>query len=308
MLNCNLKLFSYQEVFRELVDLDVCGNMPSKIIFCGQEGIGKTTFALHLINYFFSKKEITKYNVNDNLIDIDSQSYNLVKNLSHPNFFCIKKNDDKKKIEIEQIRNMISFLNKSSFDNKKKIILIDGIEDLNLSSSNALLKSLEESSSQNIFLLTHNINKFVLDTIKSRCLIYRLNFNYYYVKSIISQYFDNDIYESMHEDFKSALISPNFLINHINLIKENNLDLSVNDVKSIIKFIINNKIYKKSTFVANNFQMYIEIYFTKLYSKTKDRKYYDFFLKSVTENNLITKYNLDLDSFFLKFENKYLNI
>ena len=39
---------------------------------------------------------------------------------------------------------MINFLNKSSFNSNKKIILIDSVEDLNTNSSNALLKSLEE--------------------------------------------------------------------------------------------------------------------------------------------------------------------
>ena len=44
-----------------------------------------------------------------------------------------------------------------------------------------------------------------------------------------------------------------------------------------------------------------------MYSKTKDYKYYDFFINSVTEHNLMNKYNLDLDSFFLKFDQKFLN-
>ena len=44
-----------------------------------------------------------------------------------------------------------------------------------------------------------------------------------------------------------------------------------------------------------------------MYLKTKDYKYYDNFLKIVSENNLINKFNLDLDSFFIKFEKKYLN-
>ena len=78
-------------------------------------------------------------------------------------------------------------------------------------------------------------------------------------------------------------------------------------MRSIIKYIIINKSYKKNNFIINNFQSYIEIYFTKMYMKTKDYKYYDNFLKIVSENNLINKFNLDLDSFFIKFENKYLN-
>ena len=42
-----------------------------------------------------------------------------------------------------------------------------------------------------------------------------------------------------------------------------------------------------------------------MYLKTKDYKYYDNFIKTVSETNLINKFNLDLDSFFIKFENKY---
>ena len=74
--------------------------------------------------------------------------------------------------------------------------------------------------------------------------------------------------------------------------------------KTFSKFI--NLIDKAN--IINNFQCYIEIYFTKLYSKTKDYKYYDYFIKTVSENSLIDKFNLDLESFFIKFEDKYLNI
>ena len=76
----------------------------------------------------------------------------------------------------------------------------------------------------------------------------------------------------------------------------------------MIQYIIDNKFYKKNDFIINDFQTYIEIFFTKMYSKTKDYKYYDNLLKIVEENNLINNFNLDLDSFFVKFENKYLNI
>ena len=33
-----------------------------------------------------------------------------------------------------------------------------------------------------MFILNHNINKKILDTIKSRCLNYKLNFNYLEIK------------------------------------------------------------------------------------------------------------------------------
>ena len=308
MLNYSLKLFSYKNIFDSFVNLDLNNKLPSRILLSGQEGIGKTTFSLHLINYLFTKNDKIKYNIIENRIHPDCKSHNLVKNLSHPNFYYIAKVDGKKNIDIEQIRNMINFLNKSSFNNQKKIILIDGAEDLNASSSNSLLKSLEESNANNIFILNHNINRNILSTIKSRCLIFNLNFNYNEISNIISEDFGSNLYDELNDDFKFTTNSPKFLINHILFIQENKLDLENTDITGVIKFIIFNKLYKKNNFIINNFQTYIELYFSKMYLKTNDYKYYDNYLKTISENNLINKFNLDLDSFFIKFEKKYLNI
>ncbi len=308
MISYNLKLFSYKEIFNHLVNLDLNKNLPPNILLSGQEGIGKTTFALHFINYLFSKNEITKYNLQENIINSESLSFKFINNYSHPNFYFISKNDGKKNIEVDQIRQMINFLNKSSFNNDKKVIFIDGVEDLNQNSSNALLKNLEEATPQSHFILTHNINKKILDTIKSRCLIFKLNFDSSTIKNVIFEYFKLNLYDELNVDFKYFNTSPKFLINHIIFSQESKLDLKSLDAKTIINYIIENKLYKKSEFIANFFQNYIEIYFSKMYSKTKDIKYYDNFMQIVSENNLVNKYNLDLDSFFIKFESKYLNI
>ena len=308
MLNYNLKLFSHNKLFNDFVNLDLKNKLPSRILLTGNEGIGKCTFALHFINYLFSKNETIKYNLSDNTINAISKSYNLINNLTHPNLSFISKVDEKRNIDIAQIRQMISFLNQSSLNNYKKIILIDGVEDLNLNSANALLKSLEESNFNNLFILIHNINRPILDTVRSRCITYKLNFNFHDVKSILSDHFNDNLYDKLNLDFKAATLSPKFIINHINFINENKLDLKTCDIESVIKYIIEKKAYKKNYFIINSFQSYIEIYFTKMYLRTKDYKYYDNFIKEVSETNLINKFNLDLDSFFIKFENKYLNI
>ena len=308
MLNYNLKLFSYNKLFNDFANLNSLNKIPSRILLTGKEGIGKCTFALHFINFLFSKDETTKYNLSDNIINSESKSYNLINNLTHPNFYFISKHEGKKNIEVEQIRQMINFLNKSSLNNYKKIILIDGVEDLNLNSANALLKSLEESNLNNLFILIHNINKPILDTIRSRCLSYKLNYNFSNTKFILSDYFNDNLYDNLNLDFKGSSLTPKFIINHINFINENKLDLDKYDVEKTIKYIIENKAYRKNYFIINYFQSYIEIYFTKMYLKTKDYKYYDNFIKTISETNLIDRFNLDLDSFFIKFENKYLNI
>ena len=308
MINYNKKLFSYQNLFNHFINLEIEKKLPSRILLSGQEGIGKKTFAFHFINYLFSKNEETKYDIIENKINDRSISFNLTNNLSHPNFYFISIKEGKKNIEIDQIRTMINFLNKSSFDNNKKIILIDGSENLNINSSNALLKSLEESNIQNMFILIHNVNKKILPTIKSRCINFNFHLEHKYTQNIILEYFNNDLFNELNSDFKNLIVSPNFLINHIIFLQENDLDLSQSDVKNTIDYIITNKSYKKSEFIMNYFQSYIEIYFSKMYSKTKEYKYYDNFIKTVTENSMVNNFNLDLDSFFIKFENKYLNI
>ena len=293
MIDYSLKLFSYTDLLNNFVTLDNKNLLPSSILLTGQEGIGKTNFSFHLINYLFSKEEINKYNILENKIYENNRSHNLVKNLTHPNFYYISKNEGKKNIDIDQIRNMIAFLNKSSFDNNRKIILIDGAEDLNANSSNALLKSLEESSNKNIFLLTHNINKNILDTIKSRCIIYKLNYNYSNNDKILSYYFETDLYKNLNDDFKYTRLSPKFLIQHIKFVHDNNLDLMSITALDTIKYILDNKLYKKDIFIYSFFQSYIEIYFTKMYAKTKNNKYYIDLLKIISASDLSLKLTTD---------------
>ena len=57
----------------------------------------------------------------------------------------------KKSIDINQIRELINNLNKSSFNSKERFVLIDNIEYLNVNSINALLKLLKNQ--MKIFIL-----------------------------------------------------------------------------------------------------------------------------------------------------------
>ena len=79
----------------------------------------------------------------------------------------------KSEIGIEQIRRLKEFFSKTSAEDNYKIALIDSIDDMNVNSSNALLKVLEEAPNKSLlFLISHNY-KTVLDTIKSRCRVLR---------------------------------------------------------------------------------------------------------------------------------------
>ena len=116
------KLLSFKDNFKSLVNLSLRGSLPNKLIFSGNKGIGKSTFAFHLINYLFSEDEEGSYNLESNEIDPDNKSYKLVSNNTHPNLLLID-STDKKFIEISKIREILNFSSKTSFSNKKKLYL-----------------------------------------------------------------------------------------------------------------------------------------------------------------------------------------
>jgi len=123
----DLKLYGYKQYFDELSNIYLSKKLPNKIIFSGRKGIGKCYFVNHFINFILSINEEYSYDSNNNLINQKNKSFNLVKNNSHPNFYKIKKEDGKKNIDISQIRNLYDFVNRSSFNNKLKIVLIEDI-------------------------------------------------------------------------------------------------------------------------------------------------------------------------------------
>ena len=59
------KIYGYDDLLNFFIKLDKTNKIPNKFIISGKYGIGKSTFAHHLINYLFSKNEKYKYdNVN----------------------------------------------------------------------------------------------------------------------------------------------------------------------------------------------------------------------------------------------------
>ena len=136
-------------------------------------------------------------------INLDNRSFKLIQNGSCPNFNLIDISLDKKNIDIEQIRELIIQLNKSSFNTKPRFVLIDNIEYLNLNSVNALLKTLEEPN-ENIFFILINSNKKIIPTLLSRCINFNISLENDKVNEISSLLFDNDIDNLLNKDFKDG--------------------------------------------------------------------------------------------------------
>ena len=283
-------LIGHKEYLNNLEYLYKKNKLPNKILLSGNKGIGK---ALLVKNFL--------YKVFD-----DINSHVLINNNSHPNILNIKKKNDKKIIEIDQIRDIIKFTNQSSFNNKSKFIIIDDVEYLNQSSSNALLKSLEEPNFNVNFFLVYNSNLKILDTIKSRCVNIKINLNQEDTKLIVNKYFDDEVYENINNSLSNFYSTPNFLILLVNYLKENDLSLVDTNINVLIRNIIVNKHYNKNIFVKDNLNYIIELFFYNHINITKEISYK---VKEYYYTKLlnIRKFNLDYETFFLEFEDNLLN-
>ena len=183
-----LKLFGYKNYFDSFLKMYQKNTLPNVILLSGPKGLGKATFAYHFINYLLSINELNKYSLETNLINSDNKSYKNLCNFTHSNFFLIEKKNTDENIKIDKIRDVLKFLNNSTYSSNIKIILIDGVEYLNINSSNALLKVLEEPNPNTFFFLIHNTNRKILNTVKSRCIEFKIFFNLTEKREILKYY------------------------------------------------------------------------------------------------------------------------
>ena len=125
------KLFGLDKYINELIQLYQNRKLPNKILLSGPKGLGKSTLAFHFINFILSQNEDSSYDAINLEINAENHSFKTVINGSNLNFFLIDIDLKYKSINIDQIRDLISQLNKSSLNNKPRFILIDNIEFLN---------------------------------------------------------------------------------------------------------------------------------------------------------------------------------
>jgi len=307
MSNSQHRLYGFNMLLRDIIKMYNLGIMPNKILFSGPKGIGKATTAYHLINYILSRNEDNKYDLDTLTINQLNKSFTLVKNNVHPNFHLIDVINDNKTIEISQIREMINYSNKSSFNNKEKIVLIDNVENLNLSSLNALLKIVEEPNNNIIFILIFDSNREILDTLKSRCLKFNFFLSSKESINVANQILNKKVLDLINEDLLNYYIAPGDLVKLIDFSNKENFNLKQKNLKFFLNYLIDNNYYKKDLFIKKNIFKFIELYFYKLIQLTNNKRFnfsYDKFINKISN---VKKYNLDVESLFIEIKAKLLN-
>ena len=304
----NNRLLGMNHFFNEITNLYNEKKMPNKIMLSGKKGIGKSTLAYHVINYILSLKEDFKYDIDKFNINTENRSYKLIQNHSHPNFYLIDLIDDKKNIDVAQVREMIVYTNKSSFNNMPRFILIDNIENLNNNSINALLKIIEEPGHNTFFILINNNEKTILPTLKSRCLNFKICLTFNEIISIINSLLNKNIFEIVNKDLIHHYITPGEITNLVYLADEKKIDLLEHDLASLLHLLIINGYYKKNKSFKKIIINFMQLFFLKNYRLTNKKNSLSFFYHNFINKIYNTeKFNLDEESLFLEFKSKLLN-
>lgn len=119
-------------------------------LIAGEDGIGKSKLANILAKF------ILDGDLNREYVDI------------------INYKSSKSSFGVDDVRNIIEEVSKKPFEGQKKVIIIHEGNKLTIQAQNALLKTIEEPPiGVHIILLCESL-ELILDTIKSRCEIYKL--------------------------------------------------------------------------------------------------------------------------------------
>ena len=224
----------------------------------------------------------------------------------HPNFISIKKANDQQYIKIDESRRLIAFLNKSTFLDNKKIVMIDEAESLNINSVNAILKTLEEPTLNTFFFIIYNNQCLIPATIKSRSIEFKIFFNYFQKKTIFSNLMKHyDMFYNI-DNVLSYLIydTPGNLLKYYSYIQPEHIENNSYNL-TIISFFINKYLKEKNYDNLFFVSFFIERYYNYLILNNPRNQNKLFFnkIEILKRIDLLKKFNLDVKNKFFYIEN-----
>lgn len=177
----NIKIIGHELIRQYFHNAIGQGVLSHAHLLVGDDGIGKSLIAKEAAAKILGKTEIKQY--------VDILEYRIPKG--------------KKLIGVDEIRSVIEEVNKRPYEGDKKVIIVYSTDKLTPQAQNAFLKTIEEPpKGVYIFLLVEN-SEAILDTIKSRCQIHKLNS----LNSLEMEEFINKLYPDLDEDKKNTLLA-----------------------------------------------------------------------------------------------------
>ncbi len=290
------KLYGLEKHLSNFIELFNNNKLPKVLMLTGKKGQGKFTLINHLMSYIFDKKN---YDSRDNRILKENKLHNIEEN-SNANivyFNCIQKN-----IKIDEIRNLKSILQKSSINNLNRFVIFDDVEYLNENCANALLKTIEEPSITNYFILINNQRQSVLETLKSRSIEFTFFLNTSVKIDIIKKLLlDYKLEEKI--DIKDSRLTPGNYLRYNKFLLDEKININDKLILNLEKLFKLNKLKKDVEYL--NFAIYLvdQYYFSKSINSAKIDNINSQRINIIKKIHRSSKLNLNHNNLLVEIEN-----
>ncbi|MFC0217730.1 DNA polymerase III subunit delta' [Pseudochelatococcus lubricantis] len=171
-------LFGLEAAEHEFLDAYRSGRLHHAWLIGGPQGIGKATFAYRAARFLLSHPDPASEAVRratSLAVDPAAGVAAKVAALSHPDLAVLRRAPAGEKkaastiIPVDAVRRALALFSSTAGNDGYRICIVDSVEDLNISSANALLKVIEEPPPRALFLLVAHAPGRTLPTIRSRC-------------------------------------------------------------------------------------------------------------------------------------------
>lgn len=139
------------------------GKIPHAYFFTGPDGVGKKMVASEVAR-ILNCKENGLYSGCGRC-----SSCKKIAGGNHPDYHV--ESPVKGVIKIERVRELCKSLSYPPFESAQRVIVIEDVHAMRAEAANSLLKTLEEPPEGNILILTAEMSKNTLPTIRSRCQV-----------------------------------------------------------------------------------------------------------------------------------------
>lgn len=153
-----------QQIWQSLHQRQQQARMPHALLLMGTEGVGKLQLALTLANAMLCNSP-----TENGFACEHCKTCHLTKAGSHPDFKLVTPEEKSTSIKIDQIREVVEFVNETALQGGHRVIVINPATAMNTNAANALLKTLEEPTPNTLIMLICHQSLRLPATITSRC-------------------------------------------------------------------------------------------------------------------------------------------
>lgn len=152
--------------WRIVSEASAAGRLSHALLLAGVAGVGKRMFARRIAAATLCEQA-------DGAVCGACGSCKQFSGGAHPSYIALRRDEDRRDIAIDAVRDLCSRLAMSSHNGHAKVALVDPVDALNQNGANALLKTLEEPPPGSLLLLISECPLALPATLRSRCQLLR---------------------------------------------------------------------------------------------------------------------------------------